>query len=489
MSHQEQARVHDRWAHLRFSIVGPLLAAPPAQGELRVELERLAAKEWLHPISVRPVRFAVSTIERWYYASRAAKADPVGVLRRNVRKDSGQQRSLNDDLRRMIETQYRGHKRWSYQLHFDNLRVLVDADPSRVSTPSYSTVLRYMKSHGLVRKSLPRGKDTPGLRQAEQRLESREVRSYESEYVNGLWHLDFHHGSRKILTPEGEWITPLLLGILDDRSRLACHLQWYLSEAAEDLVHGLCQAFLKRGLPRSLLTDNGSAMIAAETEQGLKRLGIIHETTLPYSPYQNGKQESFWGQVEGRLLAMLDNCRDLTLSFLNEATQAWVEMEYQRKLHSETGQTPLARFLASPDVGRPSPSTDDLRLAFCQEISRSQRQSDGTISIEGTRFEIPSRFRHFRRVTVRYASWDLGYIHLTDPRTGMVLARLYPLDRARNADGLRRSLENIDSGSETEVAPAAQDDVAPLLRKLLEDYAATGLPPAYLPKITPKEDS
>jgi putative transposase len=489
MTHQEQPRPHDRWAHLRFSIVGPLLAAPPAQGELRVEIERLAAKEWLHPILGRPVRFAVSTIERWYYAARAAKADPVGVLRRNVRKDSGRQRSLNDDLCRMIESQYRAHKRWSYQLHFDNILVLLQSDPKHISIPSYSTVLRYMKNHSLIRKSIPRGKDTPGLRRAEERLETREVRSYESEYVNGLWHLDFHHGSRKVVTPEGEWVTPLLLGIMDDRSRLVCHVQWYLSEAAEDLVHGLGQAFLKRGLPRSLLTDNGAAMIAAETRQGLQRLGIVHETTLPYSAYQNGKQESFWGQVEGRLLAMLDNCRDLTLALLNQATQAWVEMEYQRKLHSETGQTPLARFLESPDVGRPSPSADDLRLAFCQEISRSQRRTDGTISIEGIRFELPSRFRHFRRVTVRYASWDLGYIHLTDPRAGTVLARLYPLDRARNADGRRRSLENIDNDPETEAVPPAQDDVAPLLRKLLEDYAATGLPPAYLPKTTPKEDS
>lgn len=98
---------------------------------------------------------------------------------------------------------------------------------------------------------------------------------------------------------------PLLLGILDDHSRLVCHAQWYWSETAQDLVHGLSQAFLKRGVPRSLLTDNGSAMIAAETTQGLQRLGIVHDTTLPYSPYQNGKQESFWGQVEGRLLAML----------------------------------------------------------------------------------------------------------------------------------------------------------------------------------------
>ena len=48
------------------------------------------------------------------------------------------------------------------------------------------------------------------------------------------------------------------------------------------------------------MSDNGSAMLAEETTEGLARLGVSHETTLPYSPYQNGKQECFWAQVEGR---------------------------------------------------------------------------------------------------------------------------------------------------------------------------------------------
>jgi transposase InsO family protein len=487
MSDDEKARAHQRWAHLRFSIVGPLLAAPPVRGELRAELERLAAKHWLHPITEQPTRFGVSTIQRWYYAARAEKLDPVGVLCRKIRKDAGQQPSLNADLRRVLEAQYVAYKRWSYQLHFDNLYVVVEENPRYGPMPSYSSVLRYMKSHDLTRRFLPHGKMTPGLQRAEARLQTREVRSYEAEHVHALWHLDFHHGSHKILTPKGEWVTPLLLGILDDHSRLICHAQWYLSETTEDLVHGLCQAFLKRGLPRSLLTDNGSAMIAAETEQGLEGLGIVHATTLPHSPYQNGKQESFWGQVEGRLLAMLDNCSDLKLSFLNEATQAWIEMEYQREVHSEIGQSPLKRFLESPSVGRECPSVDALRLAFCQETSRTQRRSDGTISLEGIRFEIPSRFRHFTTIRVRYASWDLGYIHLVDPRAGTVLARLYPLDRTRNAEGLRRSLEEIANGPAPEHTVEKQEGVAPLLRKLLEEYSATGLPPAYLPKTTKEE--
>lgn len=491
MSDDEKAQTHQRWAHLRFSIVGPLLACPPERGELEAELEKLAGKQWLHPVTKQPAQFSVSTIQRWYYAARAEKQDPVGVLRRKIRLDAGIQRSMKAELARLLEAQYKAHKRWSYQLHVDNLRAAVKTDPQYGALPSYSTVVRYMKGHGWIRAPRLRGKMTSGRERAQVRLESREVRSYEVTHVNALWHLDFHHGSHKILTPEGEWVSPLLLGILDDHSRLICHAQWYWSETAQDLVHGLGQAFLKRGLPRSLLTDNGSAMTAAETTQGLGRLGIIHDTTLPYSPYQNGKQESFWGQVEGRLLAMLENCSDLTLAFLNEATQAWVEMEYHRQIHSETGQKPLARFLESPSVHRECPPSEDLRLAFGQEASRTQRRSDGTISLEGTRLEIPSRFRHLSRIHIRYASWDLTSVHLIDPRTSAVLARLYPLDRARNADGLRRGLQPVSAASTASAAaanPEKQEPVAPLLRQLLEEYSATGLPPAYLPQtLTRKE--
>jgi hypothetical protein len=150
---------------------------------------------------------------------------------------------------------------------------------------------------------------------------------------------------------------------------------------------------------------------------------------------------------------------------------------------------PLARFLESPNVGRDSPSLEDLRIAFCAESSRSQRQSDSTISLAGVRYEIPGRYRHLPRISVRYAGWDLSHVYMIDGRTGTMLTRLYPLDRARNADGLRRSLEPTSSDSPAETGTRPHDGMAPLLRKLIEDYAATGLPPAYLPKSTSREES
>jgi len=271
--------------------------------------------------------------------------------------------------------------------------------------------------------------------------------------------------------------------VLDDRSRLVCHLQWYLSESAENIAHGLSQAMQKRGVPRAAMSDNGAAMTATEITEGLARLGILHQTTLPYSPYANGKQETLWGSVEGRLMAMLEGVDDLTLARLNEATQAWVEQDYNRKHHSEIDDTPLARFLAGPTVTRPCPDAAALRLAFTRTERRTLRKSDGTAVIEGRRFEVPNRYRHLSLLEVRFAAWDLTQVHLVDPHTGTVLCRLFPQDKTSNASGLRRSLQPIATETVTpspSLPPAR--GIGPLLERMINRQAATGLPPAYLPK-------
>jgi putative transposase len=470
------------WARFRFSVVGPLLSAPPARRALKAAIDALAEKTWRHPRSGADIRFAPGTIERWYYTARRQRDDPVAALRRAVRKDCGKV-SLDTALADRLMVQYGEHPHWSYQLHYDNLAALVKADPALGVLRSYSTVRRYMLAHGWTPRPKPRPTPRPGEARAAARREAREVRSYEAEYVGALWHLDFHHSSLKVLTPTGQWLRPIALGILDDHSRLCCHVQWYLSETAEDLVHGLSQAIQKRGLPRALLTDNGSAMVAEEVTEGLFRLGILHERALPYSPYQNGKQEAFWGTLEGRLMTMLDGIAKLPLEFLNEATQAWMEIEYNRAVHRETKTRPVDRFAHAPDVLRASPSSESLRDAFRLETTRRQRQSDGTIALEGLRFEVPARYRHFRDVAVRYARWDLGRVDLVDPRGGTILAPLYPLDRAANADGRRAFVARDEGTAPPEPTRRSTAELPPLLRRILQEYSATGLPPAYLPKM------
>ena len=470
----------DRWARLRFAIIGPLLAAPPSSpGELRQTLKALAKKTWTHPITGDAVRFSFATLERWYYATRKAQ-DPVAVLRRRKRSDAGRSRRLPARLVPVIKAQYQAHPGWTVQLHYDNLVVQVAEDETLGPLPSYGTIRRYMKAQGYHRRRLPK-RLTPGGEHAIQRLDSHEVRSFEAEHTLALWHLDFHHGSRKVLTRSGQWITPILLGVIDDHSRLICHLQWYLDETTETLVHGSCQAFEKRGLPRALMTDKGAPMQAEEFRQGLHTLSIVHEMTLPYSPYQNAKQESFWATLEGRLMAMLEGVTELTVDRLNEITQAWVEQEYHRTVHAEIGTFPLRRYLDSPTVGRDCPHRETLRRAFRCRVPRRQRRSDGTISLAGIRFEVPARYRQLHTLQISYARWDLSAVELLDPHSLNPLCALYPLDKTANADGQRRRLDPMQI-KPSPTPPQTPTELPPLLRKLLLDYAATGRPPAYLPK-------
>ncbi len=369
----------EKWARLRFAVVGPLLASPPPAGQLGAEFERLSQRDWEHPSGKGPVRFAASTIERWYYRARAEEQDPVKALRRKPRTDVGRERSMSAGLIAALREQYRVHPSWAAQLHYETLKAHVATHPELGPMPSYATLTRAMRNRGLVRER-PRkwheGEDKPAV-------EAREVLSYEVSRSHALWHGDFHHGKRRVLTASGEWQTPILLGFLDDHSRLGCHLQWYLEETAEVFVHGLCQAFMKRDLPRSLLTDNGGPMTAGEVEEGLHRLGIVGATTLAYSPHQNGKIESFWGTVEGRLMAQLEGVDALTLKMLNDATIAWLEQDYHRRVHRELGMTPHERLAGSVKASRPCPASDELKAAFRIARKRTLRRSDGTVSVEG----------------------------------------------------------------------------------------------------------
>jgi hypothetical protein len=119
------------------------------------------------------------------------------------------------------------------------------------------------------------------------------------------------------------------------------------------------------------------------------------------------------------------------------------------------------------------------------EMTRKQRRSDGTITVAGVRYELPSVYRTLSRPTVRVARWDLSSIDLVDPRRGTHLATLYPIDKEANADRRRRAL--AEPGPDE---PARQSaGIAPLLRQYMADYSATGLPPGYIPHDTTHNDN
>ena len=98
----------------------------PQRAKLKAATTVLSQHTWQHPTTGQPVRFGFSTIERWYYRALRERTDPVGVLRRKVRGNAGQQHAVSDAVRRAVLAQYAAHKGWSVQLHHDNLVALAE---------------------------------------------------------------------------------------------------------------------------------------------------------------------------------------------------------------------------------------------------------------------------------------------------------------------------------------------------------------------------
>jgi hypothetical protein len=65
-------------------------------------------------------------------------------------------------------------------------------------------------------------------------------------------------------------------------------------------------------------------------------------------------------------------------------------MEYSRAQQSEIGEARAERCLRGPSIGRPSSRAEACGWRLYRE-TRTQRRSDGTVSIDGVRFEGPSR--------------------------------------------------------------------------------------------------
>ena len=147
------------------------MAAPPPKGELRAEIEALSGRQWRHPITGDPARFGFSTVERWYYRALKERSDPVGVLRRKLRTDAGQQPAMSEAMRQAVLAQYAAHKSWSIQLHHDNLVALAETRSDLKPAPSYATLRRFLKA---VRLSMPSDGD---MRQSCAQNEGRPQRS------------------------------------------------------------------------------------------------------------------------------------------------------------------------------------------------------------------------------------------------------------------------------------------------------------------------
>jgi putative transposase len=235
---------------------------------------------------------------------------------------------------------------------------------------------------------------------------------FEADHPNDRWLSDALHG------PKVAGRNTYLFAAIDDHSRLLVGYRWGHSEDTLRLEAALRTAVAARGIPRSLYVDNGSAYVSKQLAYACATLGIQIIHSRPRKPQGKGKIERVFGTVRGQFLAEIAPAGGAgttvdSIDVLNAKFDTWVKTVYHRRVHSETGQAPLARFEAGwPDGGGPRmPSPELLRQAFLWVATR-QVTKTATVSLLGNAYAVDAALVG-RKVELLFDPADLTHIEVS----------------------------------------------------------------------------
>jgi len=232
---------------------------------------------------------------------------------------------------------------------------------------------------------------------------------FEAEHPNDLWIGDALHGVRIQLRKT------YLFAFLDDHSRLLPGYRWGHAEDTVRLAAALRPALASRGVPKAAYVDNGAPYVDTWLLRACAKLGVRLVHSTPYRPEGRGKIERFFRTVREQFLVEITGESDVIgrhhvadLAELNRLFAAWVETVYHRTVHSETGQTPLARWSVSGPVGLPAPEA--LAEAFLWEEHRRVTKT-ATVSLHGNSYEVDPALVG-RKVELVFDPLDLARIEV-----------------------------------------------------------------------------
>jgi putative transposase len=232
---------------------------------------------------------------------------------------------------------------------------------------------------------------------------------FEAAAANDRWTGDALHGP---LVGGGK---ALLFAWLDDHCRLLTGYRWVRREDTVRAESVLRPAIGARGVPAQCYLDNGAPFVDAQLKQTLARLGVALTHSAPGRPQGRGKIERFFRTVRDQFLVEVDDDRYTSMDEFNRAFTAWVETVYHRRVHTETGQTPLERWEASwrtrADAGLPGPrylTPDQITEAFRWSEHRTVTRT-ATIQLLGNTYQVDAVLAG-RRVEVRFDPFDMDQL-------------------------------------------------------------------------------
>ncbi len=385
-------------AVFRFGIIHDFVGRTRLDfGERERLLREKCARKWEIPCS-NQTRLSRSTILRWVglYLKEGGKLEALYPQGRN---DRGTSRVLDQETGlalAQLRRQLPGLTVTELVKQMHERRLVTDGIGL-----SLSTAYRFLHRHDLMGKQ-------PALV---------DRRKFEAELPNDLWQSDVMHGP--MLLSGDKRRKTYLIAFIDDHSRLIPHGRFYLSEGVACFMSAFSDAVLRRGLPRKLYVDNGSAFRSRQLEYTAAALGIALVHARPYQPQGKGKIERFFKNVRTRFLPSF---KGETLEEINEAFELWLNDDYHQRSHGSTGETPFKRFTSHMECLRPAP--DNLRDYFRKTVRRrvnkdrsvvvDRRLFEAPVELIGKRVELLYFEESPEQVEIRYVEKSYGLLRQVD---------------------------------------------------------------------------
>ena len=291
---------------------------------------------------------------------------------------------------------------------------------------------------------------------------TKDRRRFAFDVPNELWMSDVMHGPTVLDPDDRRRHRTYLIALLDDATRIIPAAAFARSETVAAFLPVFERAIRRRGLPKRVYVDNGSAFRSRHLALVCAKLGVTLIHARPFQPQAKGKLERWFRTTRTQLLPTLTDADTRDLEALNRRLWAWIEDEYHYAPHRGlAGATPIDRWAAN--AAHIQLPTSDLSDVFLFEEKRKVQQ-DRTVSLHGVVYEVDAALVG-ETVTLRY-----------DParaRRGVqVLFPGRPVDTAKPVDAYANCFVRRDHGTKllTPHTPASHPAPGLPLRKLDEDF-------------------
>jgi putative transposase len=375
--HKEQVALH-RWAVIAEATSDRL--NPQERGAV---VRQIAARTHASPDG-SDRHYSRGTIDRWIRAWRSGGLD---ALKPTQRADTGAVRA-HPEL-------------------FGEAAALRLEIPSR-SAAQIASILYYRHGIKVAERTIRAQLRRRGLQREALLAEPKVFGRFEAERPNERWITDVLVGPWVPFPKIDASVRARLFLIVDDHSRLLVDGRFFAHENARACQELLRRAITRRGVPDVLYGDNGAPFSNAWLSRTCGVLGVRLVHSKPYSPEGRGKQERLNRYIREAFLTEATHQGISSLEELNDLFFAWAEQVANRRVHSETNETPIDRFERTGPHRQVDP--EQLREAFRWSVTRRVTRT-ATVPLEGNAYGVdPSLVG--RRVELRYDPEDLSRIEV-----------------------------------------------------------------------------